>query len=216
MGRLGDAAHAANRLARVPPWRARGLTLLGTIMLAENDPAGTAVALRTALEQEPAAGDQSRAGRHPQSAGSRLAGAGRPAEARDELRALLSQGSDVRADSEAWWLLSRAHLQEGALPEARESLEKAGGYADTDPTLPDPAPFVGSARCAGCHAEKFKAQRLVAPCQDLSPGRRAWRRGSPSTPFPDPASAQVTHTFQRSKDRSRAKHDARPTRFTTR
>ena len=127
MGRLGDAAHAASRLAKLPSWRARGLALLGTIMLAENDAAGAAAALRTALEQKPAAGDHSEPVATRKALARALLRSGRPAEARDELRAFLSQGSDARDDSEAWWLLSRAQLQEGVLPEARESLGKAGG-----------------------------------------------------------------------------------------
>jgi hypothetical protein len=67
--------------------------------------------------------------------------------------------------------------------------------------VPDPAPFVGSARCAGCHAEKFQAQRSSRHARTF---RRAAELGGldlPSTPFPDPASAQVTHTIQRSQDR---------------
>ena len=59
--------------------------------------------------------------------------------------------------SQASWLLSRAALQEGAIPEAAAALEAAGSYRAEHPLEPEPAPFVGEARCAHCHREVVRA-----------------------------------------------------------
>ena len=202
IGRFGDAAGAAGRLSRIPRWRARGLSLQGIIKLSENDPASAAASLQSALELEPAEAGEDRT---PEATRKLLARAllcaGRPREARDELRALLTNESNNPDHAEAWWLLSRAYLQEGALHEAREVLAKSGGFADADPTQPDPAPFIGSDRCAGCHAGKFHDQRSSRHARTFRRATELADLNVPSAPLPDPATAQVTHTFQRSRDR---------------
>ena len=65
-----------------------------------------------------------------------------PAEARSQLRLVLSRGPDA----EASWLLSRALLQQGFLSEALAALKEAGSFADEQPMRTDPAPYVGAAR----------------------------------------------------------------------
>ena len=104
-------------------------------------------------------------------------------------------------DAEASWLLSRAHLQEGALPQAREALKDAGSFGDADPTLPDPAPFVGAARCAECHREKFEAQRRSRHARTFHRGSELGDLALPRPSFPDPAEPEVTHTLHKAGDR---------------
>jgi hypothetical protein len=96
----------------------------------------------------------------------------RPVEARQELERALATG----ADSECYWLLSRAYLQEDETAEALGVRAKAGPLRNEHPLLPEPVPYVGSWRSAECHASIYDAQqnsrhgrtfRSVADLRDL-------------------------------------------------
>ena len=102
-----------------------------------------------------------------------------PSKARNQLQLILAKAPDT----EASWLLSRAYLQEKALPEALAALKEAGTFAEDDPTLPEPAPFVGAASCLPCHSERFQVQQQLTPCQNVPSHPRA--SGSRSTSGPD-------------------------------
>ena len=151
------AAEAASRLAKNPQWRDRaadrvasnpacpGRSGRGHRLLARvfQQPAGRSLATppgRWSLPRAWLASCLPRAG---------------PPKRDHQLQTVLAQGPDP----EASWLSSRAFLQEGTMAEALAALKEAGSYTDDNPTLPDPAPFVGAASCAECHAEKFKAQQ---------------------------------------------------------
>ena len=86
---------------------------------------------------------------------SALLRAGRPDEARDQLRLVLAEAPDP----EAYWLLSRADLQRKDWAAARADSERSGSFRVNDPMRPEPAPYVGAASCAGCHAAEFQAQQ---------------------------------------------------------
>ena len=63
-------------------------------------------------------------------------------------------------DPEAYWLLSRAYLQERALPEALADLRNRPARSVTsNPLVPEPGPFVGSQACAPCHRATFHSQQ---------------------------------------------------------
>jgi len=195
--RFHDAALAAHRLAKHPDWEAQANRLLGKIQFARNDPSGAAefwqraldhpsAALANTLERLTARKDLSRA----------LLQARRSAEAKGQLQAILAQTPDV----EASWLLSRAHLQEGALPEALAALKEADSFADENPTLPDPAPFVGAASCAKCHLETFQAQRSSRHARTFHRTSELQNVVLPRPSFPDPVDAKVSHTLRKVGD----------------
>ena len=94
-----------------------------------------------------------------------------PAEARVQLGLVLARGPDA----EASWLLSRAFLQQGSLPEALAAMKVAGSSSDEHPMRPDPAPYVGAARCGAVPCREIPGPATVPPCQDLSSRDRAGR-----------------------------------------
>ena len=82
------------------------------------------------------------------------------------------------------------------MAEALAALKEAGSYADDNPTLPDPAPFVGAASCAECHAEKFQAQQGSRHARTFLRVSQIHDLALPPPSFPDPADAKVTHTLR--------------------
>ncbi len=99
-------------------------------------------------------------------------------------------------DQEAFWMLSRAFLQEGAKGDAQAACEKAGSFRDDNPLVAEPAPYVGSERCVRCHSAIYHAQ------QGSRHARTFFRAGElkdlelPAPSFSDPARPDVTHTIQ--------------------
>src|SRR5262249_2104928 len=131
-----------------------------------DDPAGTAEALRHALRLDPTlAGTPDLVTTARKLLARSLLQVGRPAEARDELSPVLARGRDP----EASWLLSRALLRQGDVPGASAALARSEGYGDLDPTRPEPAPFVGSARCAECHPSQHRDQQSSRHAQTFHP-----------------------------------------------
>ena len=88
-------------------------------------------------------------------------------------------------------------FRKGRSAEALAALKEAGSYADDNPTLPDPAPFVGAASCAECHAEKFKAQQSSRHARTFLPVSQISGLALPRPSFPDPAEPKVTHTLRK-------------------
>ena len=123
--------------------------------------------------------------------------AGQPAEARGQLQLILAKAPDA----EASWLLSRAYLQEGAVPEALVALKEAGSFADEDPTRPDPAPYSGSASCLPCHAEKYQSQQRSRHARTFHRVSELQDLDLPRARVADPIDPSVTHTFQKTDDR---------------
>ena len=163
-----------------PRWRVPARRLLGKIDLARNNLADAIDSWRQSLDAESAEDGADASGRD--AARKDLARAllrtRQPAEARGHLQHILAKAPDA----EASWLMSRAWMQENAIPGALAALKEAGPFAEEDPTRPDPAPFVGSASCAPCHSEKFQAQQNSPPCPDVPSRLRA--RGARAAPGP--------------------------------
>jgi tetratricopeptide (TPR) repeat protein len=196
-GRLDEAAQVAARLARQPGWEVRGDFQLGVLRADLDDPVGTAAKLLQALKRDPtAAGAGAPAERFRKLLAHALLQLGRPAEAREQLRRVLATGPD----QEASWLLSRAELQAGRIGPATEALEQAGSYRGEHPLAFEPSPYVGEARCAGCHPT------LCAAGMKSRHTRTFYRRGQiedlplPDHPLPDPDDPNVTHTVRRLGD----------------
>ncbi|MGP0063927.1 MAG: tetratricopeptide repeat protein [Isosphaeraceae bacterium] len=193
-GWMLESARAAERLAKRPGWEARADLLLGMIGAGDNDPAGASQALRRALERDPGirlvpadpSGTQKLLARV-------LLRAGRWAEARDTLGAILKAGSDP----EASWLMSRAAMLEGDWARAADALTRSGTYRAEHPLEPEPAAFVGEARCAGCHPKAQHAVQASRHARTFRSGRALDDLPLPDRPLADPDNPQVTHTFHR-------------------
>jgi tetratricopeptide (TPR) repeat protein len=196
--RLVQAAALAERLARQPGWEFRSALDLATLRSELSDPAGAAAILSQALGRPEAARLERPSAIHYRKLLARtLLRIGRPAEARAALEDVLGGGPDP----EASWLLSRAALQEGALAEARAALRAAGSYRAEHPLELEPSPFVGEARCAGCHRDTFRAVQASRHAATLLRGTSLTTLAYPDHPLPDPDHPAVTHAFRREQDR---------------
>jgi hypothetical protein len=110
----------------------------------------------------------------------------------DELRLVLALGPD----EEASWLSSRAYLQQGALDEAFQSWDRAGGYGRADPTAPEAAHYVGSARCAECHAAIYQAQQSSRHARTFLRGPDLAKLPLPDRDVVDVGDSRVVHTIR--------------------
>lgn len=187
----------ALRLSGRPGWQARGQELLGRVHLALYDPAAAARALRLAIELDPQG-----LGRRPEvrkTLARALLQSARPAEARLALRQLLGAGPDP----ESAWLLSRAALQEGDLRAAESALAQADAYTDAHPMAAEPAPYIGSAQCARCHAAVFRQHQVSRHTHTFATGEDLLKIPLPAQPVADPHDPKVVHTLSREGGRVR-------------
>ena len=199
MDRLSRAEGLAARLASQAGQGARGEVLLGSIRDRLSDPVGAAEALERALRLDPSLKDLDPG---PPQARKLLARnylrIGNSARALDPLRRVLEAGPDP----EASWLLSRAWLQGGRLVEAASALEQAGRYGADRPTAPEPAPYVGSSDCAGCHEAIHRAQQSSRHARTYLPGTELARLPLPVGTLADPADPKtIGHEARRVGDR---------------
>ena len=201
---LDEASDAARRLERLPGWQARALLLRGEIETSLENPRGAIDALREGLRIDPEA------------RGARLAAAdyrrmlardalmlGRADEAIAALEAGTASGPAGGPRPEADWLLSRAYLRSGRIPEALAALRRAGSYRDDHPLVPEPGPYVGSARCAPCHAEVDRQHEGSRHARTFHHGAGLPDLPLPDGPVGDPTDPAITHTFRRDADRIR-------------
>jgi hypothetical protein len=119
--------------------------------------------------------------------------AGRPDEAGERLR-FASAG---RPDDEASWLLSRVALQRKDWPATRAVLERSAGFRDSHPVLPEPAPYVGAARCAGCHPREFRAQQASRHARTFLRDSELGGVRLPGSSLSEPAVPSVSHRLRR-------------------
>jgi hypothetical protein len=119
---------------------------------------------------------------------------GRADEASDLIRPLTD---GPRVDREAAWLLSRAALQLGQGETADRMLERAEGFG-RDGTSPEPAPFVGSRKCAECHRSAYREAQQASPhARTIYHGEGLKDVPLPDRPVPDPLDPRILHTFTR-------------------
>jgi tetratricopeptide (TPR) repeat protein len=194
--RLQDAARTAEDLAGRPDWESRAEALLGMIQLERDDPDGAADSWRRALDR-PRPVVSAEGVPDPIVPGTELARAllraGRPAEARDQLRIALAKSPDT----EAAWLLSRAELQRKDWSAARDAFERSGSFRDEHPTMAEPASYVGASRCAGCHAAEFQAQQASRHARTFFRDSELGDLPLPGSPVPDPVDPAVVHALRR-------------------
>jgi tetratricopeptide (TPR) repeat protein len=192
--RMRDAIDAADRLADRPGWQSRGALIAGVLRWEAADAPGAAASLERAIWADPGlVGGIAR----PAPARKLLARAwlqsGQPDRALDPLRAVLGSG----ADPEAHWLTSRAYLQTGDAPRASEALARAGDFGRDDATRPEPAPYVGAAACARCHAAKYRDEQGSRHSRTFSTVEGLGGLALPEAPVHDPALPDTTHALRR-------------------
>ena len=188
------AAETARRLAVCPGWEARAESLLGAIELSLNDPAGAVASWQRALEHTTAGqGGRSVPTIPVKDIARALLQAGQPVEARHQLQSHLAKGPD----REGAWLLSRAYLQEQAMPEALAIWKQSGSFRDDNPLLPEPARFVGSEACAGCHRATFHAQQSSRHARTFLRGSELGTLELPTSPITDPGRSIASHTLRK-------------------
>jgi hypothetical protein len=119
---------------------------------------------------------------------------GRAGEASDLVRPMAA-GAVV--DPEAAWLLSRVALQLGQDETADAMLARAGGFG-RDGSSSEPAPFVGSRKCAECHPSAYRAAQQASPhARTLYLGEGLRDIPLPDRPVPDPLDPHILHRFTR-------------------
>ena len=107
------------------------------------------------------------------------------------LQLVLAQGPD----SEAWWLLSRAYLQNRDTIAAQAALAHAGSYRADNPLAADPGLFVGEDQCEKCHPAQFRDSLASRHTQSYYRGAQLAALPRPDRPLPDPDVPEVTHEF---------------------
>lgn len=193
--RLADAAETGRLLATRPVWEGRAKELLGAIQFELNNPDGAISLWQRSLELDETEHHSSSSSsilRRKELARALLR-VQRPADARDQLRIVLAKAPD----SESYWLLSRAYLQEGAESDALTAWARAGSFRDDNPLLPEPARFVGSAACAECHRTIHTAQQNSRHARSFFRVSELGNLDLPSRAIPEPGQPEVTHTLRR-------------------
>jgi len=196
MQRLDESAALAQRLSMLPGWQAAGLLLLGTIRFSIDDHAGAVEALSRGLQLDPKA---SRApldpGVYRKILARCLLSLGRAAEADGWLEPLLAEAGNAPADTEAAWLASRSALQQKQLDRFKTELARSGTYRASNPLVPEPGLYSGSARCGTCHSEISKAYAGARHSRTFHHGAELLLLPRPQAPLADPDDSKVTHTF---------------------
>jgi len=195
--KLAKAASLASRLAEVAGWQARGELLGGILAAEQSNPAASAKHIEAALRLDPAL----RGGAaNPVATRKLLARAllqdNKPVEARTSLQAVLA----THPDHETEWLLSRAFLLEGNFAEASAALERSHGFGEESGNPREPAPYVGSAKCAECHATIHRSQQKSLHAKTFIPTAQLSRLPLPGRPLPDPDTPGIVHKIEKAGD----------------
>ncbi len=204
LGELDLADSAARRLARQPDWESRGLLLLGEIEHLLDHPGEAADALDRGLLLDAAARGVPL---HPSHYRLLLARSwlqlGRPVEAEQQLTTVLAGvgPAGANADREAHWLLSRAYLQEGRVKVA--ALALASGVGGESGLVPEPSPYLGSARCTSCHQDITRTYERSRHARSFHHGRDLLTLPLPDRPLVAPDDAKVTLCFRRDEQQIR-------------
>ena len=195
LDRLADAEREAKSLLAQPGKAALAEFLLGQIRYQQSDPAGAARACEYALEHP----EQWEFMVEPNVVRKQLARCllqiGQAALARQQLRQLTGQDGD----EETCWLLSRCDLQEAIRSEAAVSAQ-ARSYRKSHPMEPEPAPFVGEARCGDCHPKNFRDQNASRHAHTFYRKDTLPAVAFPQGPIADPGNDRVAHAFHKRGD----------------
>ena len=80
-------------------------------------------------------------------------------------------------------------------------MARSGPYRTEHPLEPQPAPYVGEARCAGCHPDVSRAVLASRHARTYRDGRDLADLPLPDHPITDPDNPGVTHAMKRIGDR---------------
>jgi tetratricopeptide (TPR) repeat protein len=193
--RFNAAAEAASRLAVQPAWEARAQLMLGTARAESQDYAGAAESLARWAALDPHGQVVSPAPVPPlrKLLARCLLQSGKPAEARSVIEAILH----TDPDPEAWWLFSRCAIQERDWRHAAALLQEHPGFRADHPVEPEPAPYVGAARCAGCHRAEYDATLASRHATTFARAEDLQGLPLPRDPVRDPGNPAVTHRVLR-------------------
>lgn len=190
---LTPAAEAAEHLAQLSGYETRGDLMLGMIRFEQGDCAAAAERLARALKRDPKAiGASSPPVQYRKALARAFLRTGRPGPAREQLLQVLKDG----ADPEASWLLSRAALQLGDRAEAATALEQSGPYRDEFPLTPEPAVYVGAARCRECHAAIYNSQQSSLHAKTFFRASDLMKLPFPAHAVADRGDPKVLHTIK--------------------
>jgi tetratricopeptide (TPR) repeat protein len=193
-GKPNLAAGYARQLAKQPGSESRGDQILGQAQYENDDPAEAANSWRRALDCDPSArgGPGSPAPLRKLLARA-LMRVGRRDDAKTQLEAVLTSA----ADPEASWLLSRVFLLDGPAPKALAALNQSGSYRDEHSLEPEPARYIGSARCVECHRSIYQSQQGSLHAKTFRRGSELADLPLPGHPLRDPARPEVSHSITR-------------------
>ena len=193
--RFDESAALAQRLASIPGWEAAGLLNLGANRFSLEDYPAAVKALEEGLRADPeAARSPLDASVYRKLLARCLLTLGRPAEA-DRWLDQGSNTSEAAPDPEAAWLASRSALQQGQLERAKVALVRAGTYRADNPLVPEPSPYIGSAKCAPCHAEISRNHERARHARTFHHGAGLLKLPRPEGSLTDPDDPKVTHSF---------------------
>ena len=112
------------------------------------------------------------------------------------------------SDPEVSWLLSRSFLQQGDWGRVAGLEDQVQTFRAAKPLEPEPAPYVGSARCGECHRELYEAQIASHHATTFTRARDLKDLALPEGRLPDPGDSKVTHRFERAGDAIRVQTQA--------
>ncbi len=187
------AEETAKVLATITGRESKAERLLGSIRAKLGDP-------EAALAHWQNAGGTTQAGQggaaetvpSPKALARALLQLGRPVEAQTALGGLMTQTSDA----ESFWLLSRARLQQHAIPEALAAWKSGASFRTSNPLAPEPARKVGSDQCASCHRGIYQTQRGSRHARTFFRGSELSRLDLPPARTADPSNPRVSHTLR--------------------
>jgi predicted negative regulator of RcsB-dependent stress response len=192
LNRLVDAEREAATLLAQPGRDALAECLRGEIRARQSDPAGAAKSFERALEQP----EQWKSLVEPDLIRKQLIRCllrtGQPALAREQVRLLAARDPD----QETCWFLSRCDLQEAISTEPAVAAQ-ARSYRKSHSMEPEPAPFVGEARCAGCHPQNFHDQHASRHARTFSRKQELSSIPLSERPITDPGNERVSHAIRK-------------------
>jgi tetratricopeptide (TPR) repeat protein len=192
LDRFDEAVSTAEPLLQEPTWRVRAGAILGDLYFQMNDPERAASALQMALDESGKEVQASELERAARLLANCLLRTGRPSQARD----VLTLWPAETHDAEFSWLLCRCDLQERRTSSSA-LWQRSLSYRESRPLVPEPAVYVGAAKCSECHAPNFDSQ------QHSRHNRTFFRVGQmaelpfPKQPVADPDDPAVTHSYLR-------------------
>ena len=187
---LSEAARAARSLAEIPGSRSRGSLLLARALIEQGDYPAARDALRIALEKPEEWSDRFPVADIRRLLARQLLRTGDP----DGARGALLDIPGGQAEPETAWLLARCDLAQ-AKPSEPAIAAASQAYREAHPTEHEPAPYLGEASCAKCHAGISQVQHNSRHARTFPRQAELERIPYPKSPIPDPGNAQVTHEF---------------------